>query len=121
MWIVEVMTAGRDFYHILETRGFVYQETKRDEFLEYINTKKLTAYIGFDATASSLHVGSLVQIMMLYWLEQTGNNPIVLMGGGTTRIGDPSGKNDARKLLDTDTILENIISIKRVFFAISYV
>jgi tyrosyl-tRNA synthetase len=77
--------------------------------------ERLTAYIGFDATADSLHVGSLVQIMMLHWLQKTGHRPIVLMGGGTTRIGDPSGKDEARQLLSDAAIAANIVGIRRNF------
>ena len=73
------------------------------------------AYIGFDATADSLHVGSLIQIMMLRWLQKTGHKPITLMGGGTTKIGDPSGKDEARQLLTSDKINENISGIFKVF------
>ena len=75
----------------------------------------VTGYIGFDATAPSLHVGSLVQIMMLRRLQQAGHKPIVLMGGGTTKVGDPSGKDESRKLLTDDEIDANIASIRRVF------
>src|SRR5690606_19490134 len=74
-----------------------------------------SAYIGFDATADSLHVGSLVQIMMLRWLQKTGHRPIVLMGGGTTRIGDPSFRDESRPLLDDAQIARNIAGIQRVF------
>ncbi|HYP58730.1 MAG TPA: tyrosine--tRNA ligase, partial [Beijerinckia sp.] len=76
---------------------------------------ELVAYIGFDCTAASLHVGSLVQIMMLRWLQKTGGKPIALMGGGTTRVGDPSGKDESRKILSLETIAENKEGIKRVF------
>ena len=75
----------------------------------------VTAYIGFDATAPSLHVGSLVQIMMLRRLQQAGHRPIVLMGGGTTKVGDPSGKDESRKLLTNEEIDANIAGIRRVF------
>ena len=74
-----------------------------------------TAYIGFDATAPSLHAGSLVQIMLLYWFQQTGHRPLALMGGGTTMVGDPSGKDESRKMLTTDIIEENKAGIKQVF------
>jgi tyrosyl-tRNA synthetase len=76
---------------------------------------RVTAYIGFDCTAPSLHVGSLLPIMMLYWLQQTGHRPIALMGGGTTRVGDPSGKDESRRLLTDQMINENLTSIKAVF------
>ena len=75
----------------------------------------VTAYIGFDCTAASLHIGSLLPIMMLYWLQQTGHKPIALMGGGTTKVGDPSGKDEARQLLDDGAIARNMASIKRAF------
>ena len=77
--------------------------------------RELTAYIGFDCTAPSLHVGSMVQIMCLYWLQQTGNKPIALMGGGTTRVGDPSGKDETRKILSIEDIERNKDGIKQVF------
>ena len=79
---------------------------------------KLVAYIGFDCTAPSLHVGSMVQIMCLYWLQQTGNKPIALMGGGTTRVGDPSGKDETRKILSIEEIERNKDGIKQVFSAL---
>ena len=75
----------------------------------------VTAYIGFDCTAASLHVGSLLPIMMLYWLQQTGHRPIALMGGGTTRVGDPSGKDESRRLLTDDAINENLKGIRAIF------
>ena len=75
----------------------------------------VSAYIGFDATADSLHVGSLMQIMMLRWLQKCGHRPIVLMGGGTTKVGDPSGKDETRQLLDAKTIKSNINGIMGVF------
>ncbi len=75
----------------------------------------ITAYIGFDCTAPSLHIGSLVPIMMLYWMQQTGHRPIALMGGGTTRVGDPSGKDDSRRILTDDVIAENLTGIRKIF------
>ena len=75
--------------------------------------RELIAYIGFDCTAPSLHVGSMVQIMCLYWLQQTGNKPIALMGGGTTRVGDPSGKDETRKILSIEDIERNKDGISR--------
>ncbi len=75
----------------------------------------VATYIGFDCTAASLHVGSLVQIMLLHWLQQTGGKPIALMGGGTTRVGDPSGKDESRKLLTEEMIEANKAGIKQVF------
>ena len=104
-----------DFLHVLDERGFINQITHPDALDEAAAKGPITAYIGFDATADSLHAGSLVQIMMLHWLQQTGHKPIVLMGGGTTKIGDPSGKDTQRKLLDNAAIAENIAGIKRAF------
>src|SRR5580692_10055207 len=97
-----------DFLTVLSERGYIHQGTD----LETLDTKAsqsiLTAYIGFDATADSLHVGNLMQIMSLRRLQQTGHKPIVLMGGGTTKIGDPSGKDDTRQLLSDEQINANI-------------
>src|SRR4029077_3630702 len=75
----------------------------------------ITAYIGFDCTAASLHVGSLLPIMMLYWLQQTGHRPIARMGGGTTRVGDPSGKDESRRILSDEDINENLKGIRAVY------
>src|SRR6202044_214532 len=79
------------------------------------SSSAITAYIGFDCTAASLHVGSLLPIMMLYWLQQTGHRPLPLMGGGTTRVGDPSGKDESRRLLTDDAIKDNLKGIRAVF------
>src|ERR1044072_3102249 len=100
---------------LLDERGYIHQLTDA-EGLDALATKEaVSAYIGFDATAPSLHVGSLVQIMILRHLQRTGHRPIVLMGGGTTKIGDPSGKDEGRKLLTSETIEANITGIRRVF------
>ena len=104
-----------DFLNILETRGFVQDCTDYQGLDQALTEGGLPAYIGFDCTAPSLHVGSLVQIMMLRWLQKTGGKPIVLMGGGTTRIGDPSGKDEARQLLDAEGIAANMAGIRTVF------
>ncbi|MBL4803521.1 MAG: tyrosine--tRNA ligase, partial [Alphaproteobacteria bacterium] len=104
-----------DFLNILEARGFIHQCSDFDALDAKLNEGTQSAYIGFDATADSLHVGSLVQIMMLYWLQQCGHKPITLMGGGTTKVGDPSGKDESRKMLDEDGIAKNIEGIKQVF------
>ncbi len=104
-----------DFLRVLSERGFIHQCTNMETLDERAAKETLSAYIGFDATAKSLHAGSLIQIMMLYWFQQTGHRPIALMGGGTTKIGDPSGKDEQRKLLTTDDINANIASIKGVF------
>lgn len=99
-------------YQILSERGFIYQCTD-DEGLEKIfDQEKITAYIGFDATADSLHVGSLVPIMALAWLQKCGHRPIGLVGGGTTMVGDPSGKTEVRKMLSRDDIRHNMEGLK---------
>jgi tyrosyl-tRNA synthetase len=100
---------------LLEERGYIHQVTDADGLDALANTQVVPGYIGFDPTAPSLHVGSLVQIMMLRRLQQAGHKPIVLMGGGTGKIGDPSFKDEARRLLTDDVIAENVASIKRVF------
>ncbi|MEG9883915.1 MAG: tyrosine--tRNA ligase [Hyphomicrobiales bacterium] len=104
-----------DFLHILQERGFIYQSSHPRELDRLLRSRGVTAYIGFDCTARSLHVGNLVQIMMLRWLQKTGHRPIVLMGGGTTRIGDPSGRDETRKLLSPDTIESNKAGLNQVF------
>ncbi|TVQ56248.1 MAG: tyrosine--tRNA ligase [Rhodobacteraceae bacterium] len=104
-----------DFLRILEERGFVQDCTDYEGLDEAVLAGAAPGYIGFDATAPSLHVGSLIQIMMLRWLQKTGGKPICLMGGGTTRIGDPSFKDEARPLLDEARIAENLSGIRRVF------
>jgi len=108
------MTA-QDFLDIVTERGFVHQVTDREALAARLGAGVLPAYIGFDCTAESLHVGSLVQIMILRWLQKTGHKPIVLMGGGTTRVGDPSGKDEARRLLSDADIARNMAGIKGVF------
>ena len=96
-------------------RGFFYQCTNKEELSNILGKRKINAYIGFDSTAPSLHVGSLLQIMCLRLLQRHGHRPIVLLGGGTTRIGDPSGKEKTRKILSEDEIERNIKNIKKVF------
>jgi tyrosyl-tRNA synthetase len=111
-----IMTAFRsDFLNVLSERGFIHQLTDAAALDERAAKGKITAYTGFDATADSLHIGSLVQIMMLHWLQKTGHKPIVLMGGGTTKVGDPSGKDESRQLLSNEQIDANIGGIKRNF------
>ncbi|MFC7537512.1 tyrosine--tRNA ligase [Sphingomonas sp. GCM10030256] len=100
---------------LLETRGYIHQATDAAALDGLASKEIVSGYIGFDATAPSLHVGSLVQIMMLRRLQQAGHKPIVLMGGGTSKIGDPSFKDEARKLLGVEQIAGNIASIRRVF------
>ena len=105
-----------EFLRAMTTRGFLHQCTDFEALDEKAASgKPVVAYIGFDCTADSLHVGSLVQIMMLRWLQKTGNKPIVLMGGGTTKIGDPSGKDEARQLITPETIQANMAGIRSVF------
>ncbi|MEM6850699.1 MAG: tyrosine--tRNA ligase [Pseudomonadota bacterium] len=111
------MTApASDFLRALQTRGFIHQTTNM-EGLDAAGAggEPLVAYIGFDATAKSLHVGSLIQIMMLRWLQKCGHKPIVLMGGGTTKVGDPTGKDQQRKLLTDEEIAANSAGIRQVF------
>jgi tyrosyl-tRNA synthetase len=110
------MTAFKsDFLNVMQQRGFVHQISDPDSLDALAQKRELVAYIGFDCTAPSLHVGSMVQIMCLYWLQQTGNKPIALMGGGTTRVGDPSGKDETRKILSIEDIERNKDGIKQVF------
>tara|TARA_R110002020_G_scaffold1418_8_gene6412 strand:+ start:1810 stop:3054 length:1245 start_codon:yes stop_codon:yes gene_type:complete len=104
-----------DFLRTLAERGFIHQTSDDTGLDELFATETVSAYIGFDPTASSLHVGSLIQIMMLHWLEKTGHRAVALMGGGTGMVGDPSFKDEARKLMTTDTIGANIEGIKQVF------
>ena len=104
-----------DFLQTLIARGYVHQCSDFAGLDDRARTGDLTAYIGFDCTAPSLHVGSLVQIMLLRWLQKTGGKPIALMGGGTTRVGDPSGKDESRKILTLEQIEDNKNGIKRVF------
>ena len=104
-----------DFLRTLDERGFIHQISDESGLDELFAKETVTAYIGFDPTAPSLHAGGLIQIMMLHWMQQTGHQPISLMGGGTGMVGDPSFKDDARQLMTVDTIESNIASIKRVF------
>ncbi|WP_375647434.1 tyrosine--tRNA ligase [Bartonella sp. CR84HXZ] len=104
-----------DFLHIMSERGFIHQISDEKGLDDLFSKETVSAYIGFDPTASSLHAGSLLQIMMLYWLQKTGHRPIALMGGGTGLIGDPSFKDEARRLLTQDDIAANIDGIKKVF------
>ena len=104
-----------DLLHILTERGYMHQATNLDGLDERAAETLITGYIGFDCTANSLHVGSLVQIMMLRLMQRTGHKPIVLMGGGTTKVGDPSGKDEARPLLSDQDIQNNKDGIKKIF------
>ena len=109
------MSYKSDFLNEISSRGFIYQSTEIEELDKLMSKKKISAYIGFDPTSDSLHVGSLVQLMLLNWLETFGHKPIALMGGGTTLVGDPSGKNETRKILEKNVIEENINKIKLIF------
>ncbi|MBN9506004.1 MAG: tyrosine--tRNA ligase [Altererythrobacter sp.] len=100
---------------LLDERGYIHQLTDAEGLDALAQRQVVPGYIGFDATAPSLHVGSLVQIMMLRRLQQTGHKPVVVMGGGTTRIGDPTGRDESRKMLSDETIEANIASIRAVF------
>ena len=102
------------FLKEFKERGFFYQCTGEDDLSNLLDKEKINAYIGFDCTAESLHVGSLLQIMCLRMLQKHGHRPIVLLGGGTTRIGDPSGKDKTRTILSEDEIKKNIINIKKI-------
>jgi len=104
-----------DFLKILSERGFIYQTSDDDALDKLFASESVTGYIGFDATATSLHAGSLIQIMMLHWMQQTGHKPIALMGGGTSMIGDPSLRDEARKLLTPDDINVNLKGIRQAF------
>ena len=104
-----------EFLNVLDERGFIHQMSDPERLDAVAAGGTISAYIGFDCTAPSLHAGSLLPIMMLYWLQQTGHKPITLMGGGTTRVGDPSGKDESRQLLTADKINENMDGIKTVF------
>ncbi len=104
-----------EFLRTLEERGYIHQCSDLERLDAKAAEGPITAYIGFDATASSLHAGSLLPIMMLRILQRTGHRPIALMGGGTTKIGDPSGKDEARKMLTDQQISDNIASIRKVF------
>ena len=104
-----------DFLNVLANRGFIHQVSEPEALDARAKAGKITAYIGFDCTAASLHIGSLLPIMMLYWLQKTGHRPIALMGGGTTRVGDPSGKDETRRVLTDEAINENLKGIRAVF------
>jgi tyrosyl-tRNA synthetase len=110
------MTAYQsDFLRILSERGFIHQLSDAAGIDALAAKKEIVAYVGYDCTAPSLHVGHLLSIMMLHWLQQTGNRPIALMGGGTTRVGDPSGRDETRKLLTYEQIDANKESIRGTF------
>ena len=108
-------TYKSEFLNILAERGFIHQVSEPEALDAAARSGTVTAYIGFDCTAASLHVGSLLPIMMLYWLQQTGHRPIALMGGGTTRVGDPSGKDESRRILTDEIIDRNLVGIRAIF------
>lgn len=108
-------TLKSDFLREMDRRGFIHQCTDSEGLDALAEKAPIAAYIGFDLTADSLHVGSLVQIMMLRALQKAGHKPIVLMGGGTSKVGDPSGKDDARRLLTSEDIARNMAGIQKVF------
>ncbi len=110
------MTAFKsDFLRIMSERGFIHQISDETGLDELFAKETVSAYIGFDPTAPSLHAGGLIQIMMLHWMQKTGHRPVALMGGGTGMVGDPSFKDEARKLMTPQTIQDNMDGIKKVF------
>jgi tyrosyl-tRNA synthetase len=113
--VTDAFKPKSDFLRVLIERGFVHQCSDYAGLDEKALSGSLVAYIGFDCTAPSLHVGSLLQIMMLRWLQQTGGKPLALMGGGTTMVGDPSGKDESRKILTVEQIETNKAGIRKVF------
>lgn len=104
-----------EFLNILAERGFIHQVSEPEVLDARAKEGTLTAYIGYDCTAPSLHIGHLLPTMMLYWLQQTGHRPIALMGGGTTRVGDPSGKDESRRILTDEMINQNLVGIRAIF------
>ena len=109
------MEKKSELYEILLEREFISRCTDPERLNALFLEEEVTGYIGFDPTAPSLHVGSLIQIMALKWMEKTGHRPLVLLGGGTTRIGDPSGKNEPRELIQIQQIEKNTESIRKIF------
>ena len=109
------MSLKSDFLNEIETRGFIYQSSDIEEFDSISSNNKITGYIGFDITSDSLHIGSLVQLMLLHWLDFYGHNALALVGGATTLIGDPSGKDSTRKILKKEDVDKNIKNISNTF------
>ena len=109
------MTTSSEFINEIKNRGFIYQCSDVENLEQLMKKEKICGYIGFDITSDSLHIGSLVQLMLLNWLETYGHKPIVLMGGGTTLVGDPSGKDSSRKILKHKEIEKNIKKIESTF------
>jgi tyrosyl-tRNA synthetase len=108
-------TFKSDFLNVLQSRGYIHQVSDPEGLDQLAAKGDVAAYVGYDCTAASLHIGHLLSIMMLHWLQETGNKPITLMGGGTTRVGDPSGRDETRKLLSYEQIDANKESIKTTF------
>src|ERR1700735_5168353 len=104
-----------EFLQVLAARGFIHQVSEPEALDALAREKPITAYIGFDCTAASLHVGSLFPVMVLYLLQEDGHRPIAPMGGGPTRVGDPSGKDESRRLLTDEIIDENLKGIRAIF------
>ena len=109
------MKLKSDFLKEIQSRGFIYQSSDIEKLDILISKKNITGYIGFDITSDSLHIGSLVQLMLLHWLDFYDHKTIALVGGGTTLVGDPSGKDDTRKIMTLDQINHNLIKIKKTF------
>src|SRR4029079_5746993 len=110
------MTAFKsDFLNVLQQRGFIHQISDPESLDALAAKRELVAYVGYDCTAPSLHIGNYLTMMMLYWLQQSGNKPITLMGGGTTMVGDPSGKDETRAMSTVAEIEANKESIRGVF------
>jgi tyrosyl-tRNA synthetase len=113
--VTDAFQPRSDFLRVMQERGYIHQCSDLHGLDDKARSGSLVGYIGFDATAPSLHVGSLVQIMMLHWLQETGGKPVALMGGGTTMVGDPSGKDESRKLLTVEAIEANKAGIRKAF------
>ena len=109
------MKLKSEFLNEIYSRGFIYQSSELESLDSLVSRNKITAYIGFDITSDSLHIGSLVQLMLLNWLETYEHYPIALMGGGTTLVGDPSGKDSTRKIMSLEEINTNIKKIEQTF------
>ena len=109
------MDLKSEFLNEIKARGFIYQAADIENLDKIIKKEKISGYIGFDITSDSLHIGSLVQLMLLHWLDHYGHTSIALVGGGTTLIGDPSGKDTSRKILNKEDIDKNINSISKTF------
>ena len=109
------MKLKSEFLNEIKERGFIYQNIDIEDLDKIILKNKISGYIGFDITSDSLHIGSLVQLMLLHWLDFYGHQSIALVGGGTTLIGDPSGKDQTRKILSKNEIDKNINNIKKTF------